>query len=104
MKILKPLAIAVAAIVLIAAAALAYIVTTFDSARIKQEAAQAMMAKTGRTLSIDGNLKLKFWPSISMDIEKVTLSEPKSRQIPRLQRRGWIPAQRQRSSSARGRG
>ena len=38
-----------------------------------------MLAKTGRTLDIDGNVVLKFWPSLGIDMGKVTLSEHASK-------------------------
>ncbi len=80
MKIAKYLGIAVAVIVLGVAAGLAYVVATFDSARIKQEAAQAVLAKTGRTLAIDGDLGLSFWPSLGVKLARVSLSERDSKE------------------------
>jgi AsmA protein len=79
MKALKYIGMAFAVIVLILGALIAYVVFTFDAARIKQEAAQAVLAKTGRTLTIDGDLALSFWPSLGVKVDKVTLSEHNSK-------------------------
>lgn len=75
MKILKAIGIAFAAVGLVLAVLAAFVVLSFDAARIKQEAAQAVLARTGRTLSIDGDLALSFWPSLGVKANKVTLSE-----------------------------
>ncbi|MFY9329755.1 MAG: AsmA family protein [Georgfuchsia sp.] len=75
MKIAKIVGIVFAAIVLVLAALAAYVAFTFDAARIKQEVAQAVLAKTGRTLTIDGDLALSFWPSLGVKVNKVALSE-----------------------------
>lgn len=75
MKILKALGIAFAVGVLVLAALAAYVAFTFDAARIKQEAAQAVLAKTGRTLTIEGDLALSFWPSLGVKANNVALSE-----------------------------
>jgi AsmA protein len=80
MKILKYVGIAVAAFVLVLGALIAYVAFTFDAARIKQEAAQAVLSKTGRTLTIDGNLALSIWPSLGVKVEKVALSEHNSKE------------------------
>jgi AsmA protein len=79
-KILKLIAIFFAVLLLVVLAAAAHIAATFDAERIKLEATQAVFAKTGRTLDIDGRLTLKFWPSIGLEVEKVTLSEQNSKQ------------------------
>lgn len=79
MKFLKRFAISAAVLALLVAAVLAYIAATFDAARIKQEAAQLVLAKTGRTLSIDGDLALSFWPSLGVKVDKVSLSEHNSK-------------------------
>lgn len=75
MKIAKALGIILILIVVVLAAGAAYFVATFDEARIKREAVQAVKAKTGRTLVIAGGLGLSFWPSLGVKAEKVTLSE-----------------------------
>ncbi len=81
MNILKRVAIVFAALLLLAAAVFAYLAATFDAARIKQEAAQAVLAKTGRTLTIEGDLALKFWPSLGVDVARASLSEHESKQF-----------------------
>lgn len=75
MRIIKAIGIACAGIVLLLAALVAYVAFTFDAARIKQEVAQAVLAKTGRILTIDGDLALSFWPSLGVKVDKAALSE-----------------------------
>ena len=80
MKLLKIAAVVITVLLLTGAAVVVYVVLTFDSAWIKQEAAQAVLAKTGRTLAVDGELKLKFWPSLGVNIGKARLTEHNSQQ------------------------
>jgi AsmA protein len=81
MKILKPMLIALAVLLLVVAAAGVYLVTTFDAARIKKEAADTVFAKTGRTLVIDGDIGLTFWPSLGVKANRVSLSEKDSKDL-----------------------
>ena len=75
MKAVKAIGIACAGIVLVLVLLVAYVAFTFDATRIKQEAAQVVLAKTGRILTIDGDLALSFWPSLGVKVGKVALSE-----------------------------
>jgi len=81
MNILKPILIALAVLLLIMVAAGVYLVSSFDAARIKKEAADAVFAKTGRTLVIDGDVGLTFWPSLGVKANKVSLSEKNSKDL-----------------------
>ena len=81
MKLLKPILVALVALLLIVAAVGVYLVSTFDAARIKKEAADAVLAKTGRTLLIDGDIGLTFWPSLGIKANKVSLSEKSSKDL-----------------------
>ena len=75
MKIAKAAGIALAAVFLVLTALAAYVASTFDSARIKQEATQTVLARTGRTLTIDGDPTLSFWPSLGLNLGPISLSE-----------------------------
>jgi len=76
MKILKIFAIVFAAIVLIVGGVAGYLIATFDAARLKQEIAAAVEKRTGRTLRIEGDLSLAFWPNLAVQVGRTTLSEP----------------------------
>lgn len=52
----------------------------FSSARIKSALAEAVFDSTQRTLVIDGDIALSFWPNLGIAIGKARLSEPRSEQ------------------------
>lgn len=74
MKIFKIVAAVVGLLLL---AGIAVIVSQFDAGRVKAEAVRAVAEKTGRTLRIDGDLALSFWPDIGLRVGRVALSEPR---------------------------
>lgn len=75
MKTAKILGIAVGVLLLVVVAAAAFVAGRFDAPRLKAEAAKAMMESKQRTLKIDGELALSFWPNLGLRIGKVSLSE-----------------------------
>lgn len=75
---LAGIAAGIVAIVLVGGAVL--LLATFDAPRIKAELARTVHDKTGRTLKIDGDLSLFFWPDIGIRVGKTSLSEPGSEQ------------------------
>ena len=75
MKYLKYALYAVVALVVLLVAAVAIIASTFDPNSYKPQIVQLVKDKTGRTLIIDGDIKLKFFPKIGAQIGKVSLSE-----------------------------
>lgn len=75
MKTAKILGIAAGALLLVLVAAAAFVASRFDAPRLKAEAAKAMMESKQRTLKIDGELALSFWPNLGLRIGKVSLSE-----------------------------
>lgn len=79
-KLLKIAAGVVAVLVLVVAGGIAYVAATFDAARIKQELAAAVEKQTGRTLTIDGELALAFWPDVGVRVGHASLSERAGRQ------------------------
>lgn len=67
-------------LVAIFAAALTYIALTFDPNTYKPQIIQAVKDSKQRTLKLDGDIKLFFFPSIGARIGQVALSEFKSEQ------------------------
>src|SRR5216683_5015123 len=53
---------------------------TFDPNRYKGQIETLVKEKTGRTLSLKGNLELAFWPALGAKVNGVTLSERASDQ------------------------
>ena len=78
MKIVKYLFYIAAGIVALVVIAVVALVATFDPNKYKSELARVVKEKTGRTLAIDGNIGLSFYPSIGVDIGKTSLSERNS--------------------------
>ena len=64
-----------AGVVLILAAAAAYVATTFDPNRYKPQLVQAVRDLTQRTLTLEGDIRLAFFPVIGVTLGKVSLSE-----------------------------
>ncbi|MBU1214524.1 MAG: AsmA family protein [Gammaproteobacteria bacterium] len=54
---------------------LAYVALTFDPNAYKPQIIQAVQDSTHRTLKLDGDIKLMFFPSIGAHLGKVSLSE-----------------------------
>lgn len=78
MKAIKLAGIVLGVVVLLVVGAVALLLMMFDSARIKAELTDAVQAKTQRTLKIDGDLGLFFWPNVGIEVGKTSLSEFKS--------------------------
>lgn len=60
------------------------LVLYFDEARLKQIAIEQVRAQTGRELQIDGELKLDFFPGVSLLARDVRLSGPEAYTGPEL--------------------
>jgi AsmA protein len=75
MKILKYLLLALGGLVILAGAVIAYIAATFDPNQYKPQVVQAVKERTQRTLRLEGDIGLSFWPSIGVKVGKVSLSE-----------------------------
>ncbi|MDT8410035.1 MAG: AsmA family protein [Wenzhouxiangellaceae bacterium] len=73
---MRALLIFVAAVVVIILGLWATLVLYFDEARLKQIATEQVRAQTGRELVINGPLKLKVFPRISLVANDVALSGP----------------------------
>lgn len=75
MKAAKILGIALGTMLIVLVAAIAFVASRFDGPRLKAEAAKVMMESKQRTLKIDGELALSFWPNLGLRIGKLSLSE-----------------------------
>jgi AsmA protein len=74
-KILKYVVFVLGGLVILIGAVLAYVAATFDPNQYKPRIVQAVKERTQRTLKLEGNIGLSFWPSIGAKIGKVSLSE-----------------------------
>jgi AsmA protein len=75
MKILKYTLFAVGSLIILVAVVLAVVAATFDPNQYKPQIVQAVKEKTQRTLKLDGDIKLSFWPGLGAKIGKASLSE-----------------------------
>jgi len=80
MKILKYALFALAGLVILLGAVLAYVAATFDPNDYKPRIVQLVKDKQGRTLRLDGDIKLSFWPNLGADLGRASLSEFRSEQ------------------------
>jgi AsmA protein len=77
-KILKYALLGIGVLVLLFGAVLAYVAATFDANAFKPEIIKLVKEKKNRTLKLDGEVRLTFWPNIGAELGKVSLSEFKS--------------------------
>ena len=75
MRILKYALFAIAGLVVLLVAAVAIFAATFDPNKYKPQIEAAVKEQTGRTLKLEGDLKVAVFPSLGADVGKVTLSE-----------------------------
>ncbi|MGH8744618.1 MAG: AsmA family protein, partial [Burkholderiales bacterium] len=77
-KIIKYLLILFAGVIAVFIAVAAYIAATFNPNDYKPQIVQLVKDKTQRTLKIDGDIKLSFFPNIGVNLPKLALSEHQS--------------------------
>ncbi len=77
-KILKYILLALGGIVLVLAAAGAYILATFDPNAYKPQIIKAVKDSKQRDLRLDGDIRLSVFPSIAVSLSKISLSEHRS--------------------------
>ncbi|MDD5059341.1 MAG: AsmA family protein [Sideroxydans sp.] len=70
----------VAGVALLVVAALSYLALTFDPNTYKPQIIQAVKDSKQRTLKLDGDIKLTFFPNIGVSVGQVSLSEFQSEQ------------------------
>ena len=81
MKILKIVSIVVGVLIVVIGALLAYVAATFDPNAYKPQIIHLVQERTQRTLTLDGDIKLAFWPGIGADLGKLSLSERNSKTV-----------------------
>lgn len=79
-KILKAGLISTAAVLGVAVAGAAYLAATFNPNDYKEKIIQAVKDSKHRTLHLDGDISLSFFPNIGAKLSRVSLSEFKSDQ------------------------
>ena len=72
---MKVLFYVLGALVVLVVAGVIAVTMLFDPNKLKGEIERAVEAKTGRTLKLEGDLKLAFWPSIGASVGRASLSE-----------------------------
>lgn len=77
-KLLRYTAYAVAGLISLVLILLAVVSMTFNPNDYKQQIIDLVQAKKSRTLKLDGDIKLAFWPKIGANLGKVSLSEHKN--------------------------
>lgn len=78
MRILKYALVALAVLVLIGGGLFVYVAATFDPNAYKPEIIRLVKEKKQRTLRLDGDIKLAFWPDFGADLGRLSLSEFRS--------------------------
>jgi AsmA protein len=81
MKALKWILWIVGGIVLLAIVVVAIVAATFDPNEYKPQIVDLVKQTTGRTLTMDGNIGLTFFPKIGAEVERVALSEPGNEKV-----------------------
>ncbi|GAA4342684.1 AsmA family protein [Pigmentiphaga soli] len=81
MRWFKRIAIGLAALVAVAVVCVGALALLVDPAQYKTQIAGAVSQRYGRTLRIDGGLKLAFFPRLGLEMGRASLSEPRSAQI-----------------------
>ena len=78
MKSVKYVLIGLAAVLLILIAGAAYLAATFDPNVYKPQIIELVKDRTQRTLGLQGDIQLSFWPNIGVETGRVSLSERNS--------------------------
>lgn len=78
MKYLRYVLIGLAVVALVAAGVAGYIAATFDPNAYKPQIIRLVQEKKQRTLRLDGDIKIAFWPSLGANLGRLSLSEFKS--------------------------
>ena len=80
MKVVKWVLWIVVALIIVVVGAIAFIAMTVDPNEYKPDLIKMVKDHTGRTLTISGEIELKFYPKIGPAVQGVTLSAPNSDQ------------------------
>jgi AsmA protein len=71
----------IGALLALGAAVVAYVAATFDPNAYKPQIIKAVKESKQRTLKLDGDIKLHFFPGIGVSLSKMSLSEFQSEQV-----------------------
>jgi AsmA protein len=77
-KLLKYSAYGLGGLISLVLIVVAIVAATFNPNDYKQQIIDLVQAKKSRTLKLEGDIKLSFWPKIGANLGKVSLSEHKS--------------------------
>jgi AsmA protein len=77
-RVVKALLMVIGLMVALVAAIVGYVVATFDPNQYKQRIIDAVREKTERTLKLEGDIRVSFFPSLGMAVSGLSLSEPES--------------------------
>src|SRR3954471_14547816 len=75
MKAIRITLYTIAGLLVLSVLGVAVFAMTFDPNRYKGQIEQLVKEKTGRTLSLKGDLQLAFWPALGAKVNGVTFSE-----------------------------
>jgi len=75
MKAIKYLLYLLGALVVLAVVVAVAVAMLFDTNKLKGELERVVKQETGRTLKLEGDLRLAFWPSIGASMGRASLSE-----------------------------
>lgn len=81
MKVIKFALYGFIAVFILAIALIAFLATTFNPNDYKQEIIDVVKKEKDRTLTIDGDISLSYWPKIGANLGKVAISEHQSDKI-----------------------
>ncbi len=79
-NMIKYAAFAIAGLLILAMLVAGYFAATFNPNDYKQQIIDLVKDKKQRTLNIEGDIKLSFWPKLGADLGKVSISEHQSNQ------------------------
>ena len=77
-KLIKYTLYGIGGIIILALLVAGYFAATFNPNDYKDEIIKLVKDKKERTLIIEGDIKLSFWPKIGANLGKVSISEHKS--------------------------
>lgn len=77
-KVLKASLMVIGLMVALVAAIVGYTVATFDPNQYRQTIIDAVREKTERTLKLEGDIHVSFFPSLGVAVSGLSLSEPNS--------------------------
>ena len=80
-QMLKKIAVIIGALLLLLVLVVGYLAATFNPNDYKQQVIDLVKEKKQRTLTIEGNIQLSFWPKIGADLGKVSISEYQSDKV-----------------------